>query len=313
MHPSHHLGPMKATLAVLTTSLLLCTSCGDSAAPVLLEPDERIIGRSGDDAQVRLLTTSHRLLVVDVRGRSRLPTMRQTAIALESGDEPWGLATSPDGRLWTLIGTNRLVKIDEHGRIAERVSTKAHYIGLFSVANTVLVQSATPAAGRPALQSLDLRTMLTRPAGSLRSVQFATRLDTLTRNLVACGSTRGSELPCWFAQGLDVDKVSTRGDSRQQRLRGVGIRSPDPDAVRLEEMSGPIIDAHIDVLGRLWVLVRRSNGQHQPEYVVARYSALDELQHVLAAPDTSRLILTVRGSDCLLLTGNGQFATITAS
>ena len=223
------------------------------------------------------------------------------------------MATSPDGRLWTLIGTNRLAEIRDDGRIAERVSTKAHYIGLFSVANTVLVQSATPAAGRPALQSLDLKTMLTRPAGSLRSVQFATRLDTLAQNLVSCGSTRGGELPCWFAQGLNVDRVSTKGDGRQHRLRGVGVRPPDPNAVRLEEMSGPIIDAHIDALGRLWVLVRRSNDQHQPEHVVVRYSALDELQHVLAAPVTSRLILTARGSDCLLLTGNGQFATITAS
>ena len=155
--------------------------------------------------------------------------------------------------------------------------------------------------------------MLTRPAGSLRSVQFATRLDTLAQNLVSCGSTRGGELPCWFAQGLDVDRVSTKGDGRQHRLRGVGVRPPDPNAVRLEEMSGPIIDAHIDALGRLWVLVRRSNDQHQPEHVVVRYSALDELQHVLAAPVTSRLIHTARGSDCLLLTGNGQFATITAS
>jgi hypothetical protein len=239
--------------------------------------------------------------------------MRQTAIAFKSGEEPWGLATSTDGRLWTLVGTNRLAEIDAHGRIAQRVSTKAHYIGLFSVANTVLVQSATPAAGRPALLSLDLRTMLTRPAGSLQSVQFATRVDTLARNLVACGSTHGGELPCWFAQGLNVDRVSTNGDSRQHRLRGLGVRSPDPDAVRLEEMSGPIIDAHIDAVGRLWVLVRRSDDRHQPEYVVVRYSALDELQHVLAAPVTSRLILTVRGSDCLLLTGNGQFATITAS
>ena len=123
MYPFHYLQRMKASVAVLTTSLLLCMSCGDSAAPVLLEPDEQIIGRSGDDAQVRLLTTSHRLLVVDVRGRSRLPTMRQTAIAFESGDEPWGLATSPDGRLWTLIGTNRLAEIRDDGRIAERVST----------------------------------------------------------------------------------------------------------------------------------------------------------------------------------------------
>ena len=70
MYPFHYLQPMKASVAVLTTSLLLCMSCGDSAAPVLLEPDEQIIGRSGDDAQVRLLTTSHRLLVVDVRESS---------------------------------------------------------------------------------------------------------------------------------------------------------------------------------------------------------------------------------------------------
>ena len=145
---------------------------------------------------------------------------------------------------------------------------------------------------------------------SLRSSSFDTRAETLAFNLVACGSGFAAELPCWFSHGLRVDRVASTGRGRQQVLSGIGLALDAGQGLERLETPGPIIDAHIDRTGRLWVLLRRPTRTGREEVVLARYSRDDQLDAVVETSSQARLILDVRDFDCVLLAGGGQFSRI---
>lgn len=289
---------------------LMTAGCGDPPNGVVLEPDERVIGRARDGKRVRLLTTSGRLVTVHL---SDFSADAQTLVGLQRDETPWGLAVSSGSRWWTLAGTSHLVEIGQRGRVTGRVALEGNYVGLFSVGDTILIQPATPAPGEPVLQELNLETMGRRNTGSLRSSFFDTRVETLAFNLVACGSGSFTELPCWFSQGLRVDRVAAMGNGRQQTLSGVGLTADAGHGLERLETPGPIIDAHIDTKGRLWTLLRRPTQTGDEELVVVRYSRDDEPEAVVVVSDQSRLILDVRGSDCVLLVGAGQMVRVDIS
>ena len=149
---------------------LVPTGCGDRPDRVVLEPDERVIGRARDDTRVRLLITSGRLVTFQL---SDLSTTSERVLGLEGDDAPWGLAVSSDGKWWTLAGTSQLAEIDERGQVADRLPLEGRYVGLFSVGDTILVQPAAPAPGEPVLQGLSLETM-----GDGTPARFALRPST---------------------------------------------------------------------------------------------------------------------------------------
>lgn len=286
---------------------LVAAGCGHPPSRVVLEPDERVIGRARDGKRVRLLTTSRRLVTVQL---SDLSATSQTVVGLDHDDAPWGLAVSSNGRWWTLAGTSHVAEIGERGRVVNRLAIDGSYVGLFSIGDTILLQPATPAPGEPVLQGLNLETMGQWNTGSLRSSSFDTRAETLAFNLVACGSGSAAELPCWFSHGLRIDRVASRGKGRQLVLSGIGLAADARQGWERLETPGPIIDAYIDRIGRLWVLVRRPTRTGGEAVVLARYSHDDQLDAVVEASSQARLILDVRDSDCVLLVGGGQFSRI---
>ena len=291
----------------LVVAIGLMIGCGDGSSRVVLEPDERVVGRARDGKRVRLLTTSGRLVTVQLADYS---TASETVVGLQEDEAPRGLAVSSNGRWWTLAGTAYLAEIGERGRVATRVRLEGNYVGLFSVGDTILIQPATPAPGTPVLQGLELATMRRWNVGALRASSFDTRAEALAFNLVACGSGSATELPCWFSHGLRVGRVASTGKGRQQVLSGLGLAADAGQGLEQLETPGPIIDAHIDAADRLWVLVRRSTRAGGKEAVVARYSSDDELEALVTVSGRSRLILDVRGADCVLLVGAGQFLRI---
>ena len=100
------------------------------------------------------------------------------------------------------------------------------------------------------------------------------------------------------------------GETRQQFLSGVGLAAEVGQGLERLETPGPIIDAHIDATDRLWVLLRRTTNRGSEDVVMARYSREGALDGVVATSSRSRLILDVRGADCVLLVGAGQFLMI---
>ena len=291
----------------LIVAIGLVAGCGDSPSRVVLEPDERVIGRARDGKRVRLLTTTGRLVTVQLSDYS---TFSETVVGLQEDEAPWGLAVSSDGRWWTLAGTAYLAEIGERGRVATRVMLKGSYVGLFSVGGTFVVQPATPAPGAPVLQGLDLETMRRWNISALRASSYDTRAETLAFNLVACESGSATELPCWFSHGLRVGRITSTGRGRQHVLSGLALASDAGQGLEQLETPGPIIDAHIDGADRLWVLLRQPTPAGGEEVVVARYSRVDELEAVVTASPQSRLILDVRDADCVLLVSTGQFLRI---
>ena len=176
---------MRRVWLLVVVIALVAAGCGHPPSRVVLEPNERVIGRARDGKRVRLLTTSGRLVTVQL---SDLSTASETVVGLERDEAPWGLAVSSDGRWWTLAGTSHAAEIGERGRVASRLALEGSYVGLFSVGDTILIQPATPAPGEPVLQGLNLETLGRWNTGSLRSSSFDTRAETLAFNLVACGS-----------------------------------------------------------------------------------------------------------------------------
>ena len=180
----------------------------------------------------------------------------------------------------------------------------------FGLQGEILLQPAALAPGEPVLQRLNLATMGIQNTGSLRAASFDTRAETLAFNLVTCGSGDATELPCWLNHGRRVDRVGWTGDGRQQVLSGIGLPRDGRRGLDGVETLGPIIDAHIDARGRLWVLVRRPTEAAEEESVVTRYSLEDGLEGAVVVSSQSRLIIDVHDSDCVLLAGAGQFITI---
>ena len=216
-----------------------------------------------------------------------------------------------DGEWWTLVGASQLAQLDDDGHLEGRVQLGGSYVGLFGVGEAILLQPATPAPGAAVLQRLDLETMGRQNAGALRASSFGTRAETLAFNLVACGSTEAAELPCWFNQGRQVDRIGSAGGGRIQVISGIEFTPDTRQGLEGLETSGPIVDAHIDERGRLWVLLRRSTGRgsDEEESVLARFGD-DGLEGVTKVPSLSRLIIDVRDDDCVLLVGSGQFSTV---
>ena len=285
----------------------LAVGCGGQPASVLFEPGEKVVGRARDPYRVRLLTTSRRLVTVHL---SDLSTTSNGLVGFKTEDAPWGLAVS-DGGWWTLVGASQLAQMDDDGHLEDRVLLGGSYVGLFGVGEVLFLQPATPALGAAVLQRLNLETMGRENAGALRASSFATRAETLAFNLVACGSTEAAELPCWFNHGLKVDRIGSAGDGRIQVISGIELAPDTRQGLERLETSGPIVDAHVDERGRLWVLLRRSTGPSgdEEESVLARYGD-DELEGVATVPSLSRLIIDVRGDDCVLLVGSGQFSRV---
>lgn len=297
----------------------LAIGCGGPPTSVLFEPGEKVVGRARDLQRVRLLTTARRLVTVHL---SDLSMTSSALVGLKTEDEPWGLAVS-DARWWTLVGASQLAQIGDEGHLGDRVPLDGSYVGLFGLDETMLLQPASPAPGAPVLQILNLKTMGRQNAGALRASTFGTRAETLALNLVACGSTESEELPCWFNHSLQVDRIGSAGGGRIQAVSGIELAPDTRIGLERIETSGPLVDAHIDQLGRLWVLLRRSTGQgrgqgtgqgarqanDERESVLARYGG-DRLEGVVRVPSLSRLIIDVRDDACVVLVGSGQLSTV---
>ena len=295
---------MSRRLFLMVTVVLMAVACSEQPSPVVLGPDEMVIGRSLHAGHVRLLTSRRRVITMKLADGV---TVAHRLKGLSVDEAVWGLARSADGRLWTLAGTSQLAEIDQ-GDIARRLPLRGDYVGLFGFGGTLLLQPAAVAPEELILRRFDLETQVFERVGSFRASPFATRPETLVLNLVGCGSTQFTELPCWFNQDLRIDRVSADGSGRQQVVSGVDfVRSVSEKGLQRLERPGPIMDAHIDASGMLWVLVATDESSPSDKrFVLVRYDASGRLQDRIAVPGRPRLILDAGSAGARLLTGTGQ-------
>ena len=71
--------------------------------------------------------------------------------------------------------------------------------------------------------------------------------------------------------------------------------------------AGPLLDAHLDRAGQLWVLEQTTAaGDVAPFTVVRRVSSTGRVSEAVAVSQTTRLILGASNGRCLLLAGTGE-------
>ena len=297
------------TVAVTIAACTADSASSGATAPVLplsLTPDEIIVGRAHQPDRVWLLTDTPTL--VTIRPRERTASSRQVS-GLRSGEQLWGLATDGAGSLWTLGGRSTLVRIGPDAHIRGREPLPGHNLGIFGHGGALMVQTATLDADGALLWRIDSTSGRTEAIDGLRLVRATTRAETLARNLVACGSSENGDLPCWFAYDDKVARISRNGSARWHTLFGIRMANATrPEADQLEE-SGPIVDAHVDSGGDLWVLVR-DDREPAPGLIAARYTQNGTLVASRRIDGAARLILDVRKDECLLLVGFGGLQEI---
>ena len=297
------------TVAVAIAACTADSASSDASAPVrppVLAPNEIIVGRVHEAERVWLLTDTPHLVTIRPRDR----TVSSLAISgLGSGEQLWGLASDGAGKLWTLSGRSTLVGIGLDGRLDERRPLPGHHLGLFGHGGALMVQTATLDAEAALLRTIDPDSGRTRAIDGLHLVRAGTRVETLAHNLVACGSSATRELPCWFAYDDNAVRISRDGPARRQTLSGVRMaKAVRPQGEQLEER-GPIVDAHLDGQGDLWVLLRGGR-ELDPDLIAARYTPNGELIASGCIDTNARLILDVRKDVCLLFVGFGGLQAI---
>ena len=142
-----------------------------------------------------------------------------------------------------------------------------------------------------------------RPWPGLIAQATSTRAELFTRNLVTCGLTTRSAVPCWFAG--DTQVVLSDG-SRVDRYAFPSIRAADVDG------AAPLRDAAFVGADRVWLLptsLRRHDGRQAAGRIILATTTGREISRLTLDPPV-RLMLAATSSSCLLLTMRGELMEV---
>ena len=252
---------------------------------------------------VALLTDGYDLIMVDPQGRR---SDRQSSTG-GGNDSLWGLAWS-ESVLWTLTNRTRLRRVAGERDPVDEKSIGQPALGLFGWRGRVILQPATQQVGTAALvwspTGADRQ-----PFGELRLRPYgASRAEMLAFNLVMCGLSHGTRMPCWFRDENRVDRINVDGVGRLLELPS--LASPPGGASRsLEYSHRTIHDAYVSVNDDLWVLGwTRSANESRPSSL-RRLLRFDERgaqtgDYLLDRP--ARLLLGVFGPQLYFLGVDGR-------
>ena len=251
-----------------------------------------IVGRARCQQTTWLLTEGRRLVAIS--HRDARVVVREVR-SFRADDAPWGLACVRAGTLWTLASPRTLARLDQNGRLQERIDVRPPRVALFSVGERLLFQPLPFVAGTPlfAASRPDLLMETATWSGPVaRSAD--SRESVLTRNLVNCGIPNEESIPCWFP---DEAQIMVSDGTARRSTKFPSLEAPGIDR------TAPIWDVALLASGRLWVLTKSIRGtterpaggrliQFEPTGI--ERSALD--LHAGA-----RLILAATETHCLLL------------
>ena len=287
---------------VLVCLLTVLAACGVPSEDRLVSPDEVVLGRVRVDEAVWLLTDTKRLV------RFSVPHRTSTAVSVSGlgrDDEDWGLASVGQGPLLTLLGPSTVVEVGMDGKVARRLALRQPHVGIYGVRGGLLVQPVNATSGSAALEWISSPGDVGRVVGTLRITRFGTRAETLARNLVGCGLSLTSELPCWFNQDPRVHRVGFGDEGSIVELGAVWGNATGRGDRPLDE-AGPVIDAHIASDNGLWVLTRTSGrGERGENDEVARYAPDGTQTHRRELAGRVRCMLDVSGTNGIFLSREG--------
>lgn len=269
-------------------------------APAGTVTDALIVGRAACADSTWLLTDKDELIAIAHSGAT---VVARAVRGLLPADKVWGLSCLSDGTLWTMASPRGLARIDQTGRVQERVAVQLPRIALFSAADRLLFQQLPTAPGVEALATSPPHAWYAvQPWPGLLGRAAKTREDQLTRNLINCGIALTDEIPCWFADDPQV----TISDGRSVRRMTV----PWPRTMPVDK-EAPIWDVALVPSGSVWVLAniagsrnRRAGGR----LFFTGERTNDRLSLDLIPP--ARVIVAATASRCVLLATDGSLLEV---
>ncbi len=272
----------------------------------------QVIGGHADDRGDRVWLLANGTEVVRVDLKEGVAT--RTPIATTAGS-CWGLARLRDGSLWTLKGRSTLARIAPDGGLAREISLPESHFGLYASDDRLVYQPARFVAAGPLLFSGAPGDLHPEPWSAILPRAFPTlaRASATALNMVACGSTRTGEQPCWFPDDTSVALV--RADGRTRRLALDGLTRVAPEVLLTSDNPArPLRDVFVDEGGSLWVLSSGTAPPNRAEetggWLLAHYTGAGTLVRIRRLADPVRLILRAEPGRLIVLTGAGMVGEV---
>ncbi len=298
------------SVAVLLCLGLTVAACGGDASSegpavpeLVVRETEVVIGRAARAESVALLTDANDLITIDPRRRR---SDRQS-VPHDQTDSLWGLAWS-EGVLWTLANRTRVRRVGGKRGLVDERSLTGPALGLFGWRGRVILQPAMRQVGTVALEwSATGRDP--QPFGGLQLRAYGTtRAEMLAFNLVMCGLSHGTRLPCWFRDEKRVDQVRVDGTSQWLELPSL-VSPPRGASEPLEDSHRAVHDAYVSADEDLWILGWTRGASQAAHSSLRRLIRFDEQgtqtgDYLLPRP--ARLLLGVYGERLYFLGADGR-------
>lgn len=274
--------------------------------------NELIVGHVVDGPTAWLATGGDTLVRVDLASARHT---RTPVHPLREGEHMWGLATTREGEMWTLIGRATLAQFGEDGEIVRRIGLAEPHVGLFGGGRDLVFQIMNLHPPGYALAAGPPGGATRHPWSGMRTRDLPfTRGAVAALNLVSCGSSAGAVIPCWFPDTAALTLADRSGASREIPLDGLPVVAPEL-LLASDNPRRPVRDAFVTAGNGVWVL-----GSGEPPggdtstrpggWLLARYDLEGRLFRRVQLPEPARVFLGARENTCLLLAWDGRVVEV---
>ena len=258
--------------------------------------DAVIVGRAVCSASASTWLLSETRHLTEVRYDGLVTVHNVTGLA--ATERPWGLACLSDGTLWTLAAFRVLARLDETGRLQERIDLHVPRTALFAVGDRLLFQPAPAVPGLAALMTSPARQpFAVKPWAGLVVPGSAGRSAVPNHSLAACGINLGSLVPCWLAP----DAHFTISDGITSRTIDAWLQSMPVDR------ETPIRDVALTSATAHWLLAGGRDAERGRTSGVRLFRVREHPSQNLFIDlkPSARIILSASDTRCVLLTVDG--------
>jgi hypothetical protein len=274
--------------------------------------NELIVGHVVDGPTAWLATGGDTLVRIDLASARHA---RTPVHPLQEGEHMWGLATTREGEMWTLIGRATLAQVGEGAEIVRRIGLAEPHVGLFGGGRDLVFQIMNLHPPGVALAAGPPGGATRRPWSNMRTRDLPfTRGAVAALNLVSCGSSAGAVIPCWFPDAAALTLTDRSGASRVIPLAGLPIVAPEL-LLASDNPRRPVRDAFVTAGNMVWVL-----GSGEPPegdtstrpggWLLARYDLEGRLFRRVQLPEPARVLLGALEDTCLLLAWDGRVVEV---
>jgi hypothetical protein len=289
--------------SIVLAVAMACSACARRDSPALswdvkfgpVLGNELIVGHVVEGPTAWLATGGDTLVRIDLNSARHT---RTPVHPLQDGEHMWGLAITPKGETWTLIGRATLAQIGEGAEIVRRIGLAEPHVGLFGSGRDLVFQVMNLHPPGDALAAGPPGGATRHPWSNMRTRDLPfTRGAVAALNLVSCGSS-----------------ADRSGASREIPLDGLPIVAPEL-LLASDNPRRPVRDAFVTAGKMVWVL-----GSGEPPegdtstrpggWLLAQYDLEGRLFRRVQLPEPARVLLGAVENTCLLLAWDGRVVEV---